>query len=105
MRRMIKLSVIAALVTVLAHTLHHPSDADNAPSQNDMREYGRILQMLGTLALKSSDSKLATARDLCMSLFSKVDASRKAKLWVGPTSASGAEPAEVTYLSQEMIFP
>jgi hypothetical protein len=100
---MIKLSVIAALVTVLAHTLHHPSDADNAPSQNDMREYGRILQMLGTLALKSSDSKLATARDLCMSLFSKVDPSRK--LWVGPTSASGAEPAEVTYLSQEMIFP
>lgn len=84
---MIKLAVIAALVTVLAHTLHHPSDTEKAPLPEEMVEYGRILQMLGTLAQKSSDSKLATARDLCMMLFAKVDASSKAKLRVGPSRA------------------
>ncbi|KAF2791527.1 hypothetical protein K505DRAFT_376704 [Melanomma pulvis-pyrius CBS 109.77] len=75
---MIKIPVIAALVTVLAHTLHHPSDTGGAPSRTEMREYGRILQMLGTLAQKRRDARLQTARELCMRLFSKVDASRRA---------------------------
>jgi hypothetical protein len=90
MHRMIKLSVIAALVTVLAHTLHHPGDKDNAPSQDEMGEYWQMLQMLGTLAQKSSDARLATAKDLCMMLFSKVTASRKAEHCDGRTGASGA---------------
>jgi hypothetical protein len=116
MRRIIKLSVIAALVTVLAHELHHPCDRDNASSPEEMGAYWGILQMLGTLAQKSSDARLATAKDLCMKLFTKLTASRKGEYRVGQTSASGPVSSAGTsasgaeseftcrYLTKEMIF-
>ncbi|KAF2712785.1 hypothetical protein K504DRAFT_373328 [Pleomassaria siparia CBS 279.74] len=73
-------SVVAALVTVLSYALHHAADGSATPSQTDMREYRRILQMLKTLAQKSRDAKLQTWRELCMMLFSKVDVLRGAEL-------------------------
>jgi vacuolar-type H+-ATPase catalytic subunit A/Vma1 len=72
---MIKQHVVAALCTVLAQALHNPSV--DVVSRSEMREYSRILQMLTTLAQKSPE--LQSARDLCMSLLSQVDAVQRVR--------------------------
>jgi len=66
---MIKLPVVAALVTVLAHHIRTPA---GPPSAETLREYTRVLSTLGTLATKSQDLELQRARDVCMTLFSKL---------------------------------
>lgn len=67
---MIKKPVIAAFTTVLAHHLHVP---DSALSPDTMREYARILNTLRIMAEKSQDLELLRARDVCMSMYSRVE--------------------------------
>ena len=82
------MSVIAALVTVLGHAVHHPSDSSGVPTQDEMRAYRSILSVLEAMAQRSHDGKLEKAKDLCMSLFSKVDASRSPRPAAGGASGN-----------------
>jgi len=88
---MIKLPIIAALVTVLSHHLHAltpspPSVPSNpsirectatttspSPTPDAMREYMRILRTLGTLAQLSGELEIQRARELGMMLYTKVE--------------------------------
>lgn len=74
---MIKLPVVAALCTVLSQAIHNPSV--DAISPAEMHAYSSILYMLTTLAEKSRDAELKRARDLCMTLFSKIDSARRVR--------------------------
>jgi hypothetical protein len=71
--RTTKEPVIAALVTVFSQTLHN-SSSDDLPTRKDMQAYGRILQVLTTLAQKGQDPELQKARDMCITLFGRVKA-------------------------------
>jgi hypothetical protein len=95
MHRLIKLPVIAALVTVLSVHLHSlpitpaptvPRDAtptcttsSKPPSSDVMREYMSILRTLGTLVQRSGDLELQRARELCMMLYTKVETGLRIK--------------------------
>ncbi|PSN72057.1 hypothetical protein BS50DRAFT_569629 [Corynespora cassiicola Philippines] len=91
---MIKLPVIAAFVTVVANLIHSSPEMDPAPSC--MREFHRIISMLGTLVQRSQDVELAKGRDLCMRLFSQLETGRRVK-WLHDQTAGGREinPAQL----------
>ncbi|CAI6339983.1 unnamed protein product [Periconia digitata] len=74
---LLKSSIIAALVTVLAHYLHAP--APEAPSPEQMKAWSGILRSMGLLIKESEDVELTRAHELGMMLFTQVDSSLRVK--------------------------
>jgi hypothetical protein len=72
--RLVRLSILAALCTVLAHAVHNPW---YDPSAVVSGQYGDILQMIAALAQKSHDPEFLKAADVCVGLFHKVNSSRR----------------------------
>jgi hypothetical protein len=67
-------TLIAALITVLAHHVNNPEEP--GPTKDDMREYNDLIVDLGILAEESAhigNTDIAHARELCMSLFLKLE--------------------------------
>jgi hypothetical protein len=84
---MIKLPIIAALVTVLSYHLHALTSTLSEgevntvppPTQEVMSEYMRILRTLGTLALQSGETEMQRGRELGMMLYTKVETLLRAR--------------------------
>jgi hypothetical protein len=85
--RMIKLPIIAALVTVLSYHLHALTSATSEggatavppPTPDAMSEYMRILRTLGALAMLSGETEMQRGRELGMMLYTKVETLLRAR--------------------------
>lgn len=64
-------AIAAALVTVLSYHLNNTEGA--FPQAAQLSEYQRLVMDLGKLVEKSDNVELAQERDLCMSLFHRLD--------------------------------
>ena len=63
--------LIAALVTILAHHIHHA--AETAPSAAEMRIYKQLLADLDTMVLAGDNPDLEGKRNLCKCLLSTLE--------------------------------
>lgn len=98
--RLVKTPVVAAMCTVLSHTVQNPHD--EPPSRAEMSDYHDILNMLATLAQKSQDPELVKGHAMCLRLFVKLDATQKApeREYAG---VSGAQMRALT-LEEAMFY-
>ncbi|KAH5002680.1 hypothetical protein HBH95_059100 [Parastagonospora nodorum] len=74
-------SLVAALVTVLAHHVNNPTEP--APTKDEQRGYNELIADLGTLverSVASSDCFMAQARALCMELSARLETSLRIEL-------------------------
>jgi hypothetical protein len=79
-------ALIAALVTVLAHYIHNPKEP--GPTEDELRIFNDFIADLGILVVESvhvENSDIAEARELCMSLYSKLELSLQMQ-WLQKTT-------------------
>ena len=83
---MLKFPIVAALVTVLAHTLH--ALPQQSPSQLKIKEWSEIIRSMSLLQKGKEDPELARAHELTVMLFTKLNSGLRAK-WVQEGAVNG----------------